>query len=94
MKTKTRKALRTKLLTEIKTVIKQNKVSLSNKIEKAFKKSIKKIVKKADRKKISVSTGKRKSVLNSDKSKMDGIAIVRPKQTSNLNTLNLKNGLT
>lgn len=83
MKNKTRKALRTKLLTEIKSVIKQNKVGLSNKIEKVLKKSIKKIVKKADIEKITGSTGKKKPVSYSDKSKMDGVAIARSRQATN-----------
>ena len=83
MKNKKRNALKKKLFTEFETVIKRNKVKLSNKIEKALKKSIKKIVKKADFEKNSISIGKRKSVLNSDKSKMDGVAIARPSQTTN-----------
>jgi hypothetical protein len=83
MKNKARKTLRTKLLAEIKTVMKQNKVNLPNKIEKVLKKSIKKIVNKTDLERIGAPTGKRKAVLNSDKSKMDGVAIARSKQTSN-----------
>ena len=83
MKHKKRKALRIKLLTEIKSVIKQNKIGMSNKIEKAIKKSIRKLVKKTDIKKTNVSTGKRKPVSYSDKSKMDGVLIARSKQTTN-----------
>jgi L-lactate utilization protein LutC len=83
MKRKKRKALRTKLLTEIKSVIKQNKLSLSNKIEKALEESVRKLVKKADLKKISVPTGKKKPVLYSDKSKLDGVSIAPSRQIAN-----------
>lgn len=77
MKHKKRKALRAKLLNEIRTVITLNDCSLPNKIEKILKRSIKKITKKTYVKIYSVSTEKRKPVSYSDISKMDGVDIER-----------------
>jgi hypothetical protein len=56
MKKIERIALREKLLTAIKKVIKDNKADLSSKIEKAVKKSIKQIVNKTAKKSETVAT--------------------------------------
>ena len=51
MKKKERKVLKGKLLTAINKVLKDNKVELKSKTEKAIKKSINQIARKTDKKK-------------------------------------------
>jgi hypothetical protein len=81
MKNKDKKLLRTKLLTSIKKVIKDNNANLSKRVEKDLKKSVRQIVKKTDKEKTGVSTNKmRKPILKSNANKVDGVVIDRPRK--------------
>jgi predicted transcriptional regulator len=51
MKKQERKALKNKIMTSIKKVLKDNKTELTSKIEKAVKNSIKKLVKNSGKEK-------------------------------------------